>query len=131
MLKTIEIAKVILAEMFGITVESFDIKGRKAEAIEARRFLIYYLFTEWKMKISYIHPHMKAIKDHATAIYHRDKMKYLLIIEPLLVIKYQKFVDAMDGNGVSQLQKEVVKKIEKRSVISADISRLKKLIDEA
>lgn len=92
----IHIAKHMLADKFNIAVGDLDHnKSRKSEIVEARRFLMYFLFEELEMKKSRILDFVPTISNHATVIHHIKKMKELMELEKPLEKKYEDFRYAM------------------------------------
>ena len=82
----------MLAHKFDINIEDFDEnKTRKSKVIEARRFLMYFLFDELEMKKSRILDFIPAISNHATVLHHIKKMEELMELEKPLCKKYEDF----------------------------------------
>ena len=80
--KSIQMAKSVLCDIFGINSSHFEKHtSRSQHIIEARRFLIYYLFSECGIKHLHMKKHIPALKNHATSIYHYKKMKELMEME--------------------------------------------------
>mgnify|MGYP003647065854 FL=1 len=131
--KTIEIAKCTLADMFEIRKESFDVNNRKAPVIEAKRFLIYFLVNELGIKFLHIPNHIKSIKSHATAMHHFYKMIDLMDMkhESNTTLKYMKFKNMMVEKGMDKLERELIKQIDLKKVVTWNIKQLKNMINEA
>jgi len=132
--KTIEIAKCTLADIFNIRKEEFDRAiTRKANVIEARRFLIYFLVNELSFKFSDVPKVMKCITSHATAMHHFYKMMDWMEqkAEEETKIKYMNFKNLMIDKGMEKLEKELHKQFELRKVINWNIRQLKGMLNEA
>ena len=65
--------------------------NRKRDIIDARRFLIYYMYNELGIKYSHIKQHIIGMH-HATAIYQCRKLEDLLQVEKPLRKKYNEFI---------------------------------------
>ena len=130
--KTIEIAKLTLAEFFNIKKEEFDLKTRKRQVIEARRFLIYFMVSELGIKFNEVKNYLKSLKSHASAMHHYYKMMDLLSMkhERTLQQNYLNFKKSIKENGLGELEQELQKQMMAKREITLNIKQLKKLIDE-
>jgi len=130
--RTIEMAKCTLADIFNIRKEEFDKHiSRKKPVIEARRFLIYFLVDELGMKFSKVPQVMTSLTNHASIMHHFYKMMDLMELESDTRIKYVDFKNQILEKGLDKLEKELVKQIKMRKVISWNIKELERMIDEA
>ena len=118
--KTIQIAKITLADTFSVPVEIFEktYKGRQKNVVEARRFLVYFLRKE--LDITYI--------SHATVMHHYKKLDDFMKYEKHLKAKYDNFKSAMLTTGFDKLEKELNRQIDIRNSIDNNIKTLKNLI---
>jgi len=129
---TIEMAKCTLADIFNIRKEEFDKHiSRKKPVIEARRFLIYFLVDELGMKFSKVPQVMTSLTNHASIMHHFYKMMDLMELESHTRIKYVDFKNQILEKGLDKLEKELVKQMKMRKVISWNIKELERMIDEA
>ena len=132
MQKTIQIAKVTLADMFDIDVNNFEVHvTRKIAVVEARRFLIYFLVRELGIKFLHIKKYMPALTNHASAIHHFNKLDELMTIYPLIKAKYKKFKETMMVQGLEKLEIELNKQMNLKRTIEINIHTLKTLINES
>ena len=127
--RTIQMAKSVLADIFKINAIHFEKHiTRTSNVIEARRFLIYYLFKECGIK----HLHMKnfipALKNHATSIHHFKKMSELMGIEPPTRRSYENFQNKMEKDGHNILIKDYTTAIKELSIVQDRLELLKKMI---
>lgn len=130
--KTIEIAKCTLADMFSMHKADFDRSvTRKANVIEARRYLIYFLVDELSLKFVEVPKQMKCISTHASAIHHFYKMIDLMDNEEETKKKYLLFKNSMSTKGMYSLEKELVKLLDQRKLVNWNIKKLRKMINEA
>tara|TARA_R100001594_G_scaffold35124_2_gene64254 strand:+ start:82 stop:480 length:399 start_codon:yes stop_codon:yes gene_type:complete len=130
--KTIEIAKCTLADMFGFRKEEFDRSiTRKANVVEARRFLVYFLVNELNYKFINVPKAMGCITSHCTAVYHFYKMIDLMDTEENTQLKYMNFKNQMLEKGMEKLEKELYKQYQMRKTVNWNIKQLKQMIDEA
>ena len=131
--KTIEIAKCVLADMFDFRKDEFDRKiTRKRNVTEARRFLIYFLIDELKLKFSDIPKKMKCITSHATAMHHFYKMQNFMDLkhEKSTRIQYLEFKTMMVVKGMDRLENELKRQEELKHLCSINIEYLKKMLDD-
>jgi chromosomal replication initiation ATPase DnaA len=133
MIKTIEIAKCTLSDIFNIRREELNIRTRTQDVIEAKRYLIYFLVNELGMKFVEVPKYIKSIRSHATAMHHYYKMKDLLEMkhETKTQTQYIQFKNQVIEKGMDKLERELSKQIELKKVVSWNIKQLKGLIDEA
>lgn len=130
--RTIEIAKVTLADYFNIKKEEFETgKCRKRNIIEAKRFLIYFMVNELGVKFLYVSDHIPSLKSHATAMHHFYKMIDLMEFESNTKEKYDNFKKLMLSKGMNKLELELHRQIDVRNSINKNIKQLEKMIDEA
>ena len=64
---------------------------RKRDVIDARRFLVYYMYNELGIKYYHIKKYITGLH-HATAIYQCRKLEDLLQVEKPLRKKYNEFI---------------------------------------
>jgi len=130
--KTIEMAKCTLSEMFQIKRDDIDIRTRKREVVEARRFLIYFMIMELGIKFSFVPLYLKSIRSHASAMHHHYKMMDLLNMqhEKKLRSDYENFKSRILTDGLGELEQELNRQIILKREISNKIKQLKKMIDE-
>mgnify|MGYP003626142200 CR=1 FL=1 len=129
--KTIEIAKCTLADMFSMHKADFDRSvTRKANVIEARRYLIYFLVDELSLKFVEVPKQMKCISTHASAIHHFYKMIDLMDNEEETKKKYLLFKNSMSTKGMYSLEKELVKLLDQRKLVNWNIKQLKGMLNE-
>lgn len=133
MVKTIEIAKCTLADMFNIRREQLDYRTREQSVIEARRFLIYFMVQELEIKFYYIPNYLKSIKSHATAMHHYYKLRDLFEMkhEAKTKTKYIEFKNHVVEQGMGELERELNNQIEQRKIVNKKIKILKGMIDES
>tara|TARA_R110000744_G_scaffold177295_3_gene296046 strand:- start:332 stop:730 length:399 start_codon:yes stop_codon:yes gene_type:complete len=130
--KTIEIAKVTLADYFNINKDEFDTgRCRKRNIIEAKRFLIYFIVNELSVKFLYVSDHIRSLKSHATAMHHYYKMIDLMETEKATKEKYDNFKKLMLSKGMNKLEAELCRQIDVRNALNKNIKQLEKMIDEA
>lgn len=94
--------------MYGLDPKEItQMKGRKAELVEARRMFIYYLNKQKGIK----HYHMKKYIDgihHATSIYHCKTFENQLPIYDDLMIKYIQLLYQADKEQFWELHKNII-----------------------
>ena len=130
--KTIEIAKVTLADYFNINKNEFETgRCRKRPIVEAKRFLIYFMVNELGVKFLYVSGYMPSLKSHATAMHHFYRMIELMEFEDDTKEKYANFKKLMLSKGMNKLESELHRQIELRKSIEVNIEQLKTMIDEA
>lgn len=130
--KTIEIAKVTLADYFNINKNEFETgRCRKRPIVEAKRFLIYFMVNELGVKFLYVSDYMPSLKSHATAMHHFYRMIELMEVEDDTQQKYANFKKLMLSKGMNKLESELHRQIELRKSIEVNIEQLKTMIDEA
>ena len=130
--KTIEIAKVTLADYFNINKNEFETgRCRKRPIVEAKRFLIYFMVNELGVKFLYVSDYMPSLKSHATAMHHFYRMIELMEFEDDTKEKYANFKKLMLSKGMNKLESELHRQIELRKSIEVNIEQLKTMIDEA
>jgi len=127
--KSIQMAKSVLANMFGIDISHFDKHTtRSANVIEARRFLIYYLIHECGIRHLHMNIYIPALTNHATSIHHYNKMKSLMEVEKSTKETYQNFKNKMEKDGHSLLMKDYTQAIQDFKVIEERLQTLKNLL---
>ena len=130
--KTIEIAKCTLAYIFDIRKDEFDKQlSRMGGVSEAKRFLVYFLCKELGIKFYHIPKYMGCFTSHASAMHHYYKMIDLMELESKTRIKYIDFKNQMLEKGMDKLEKELLRQIEIRKVVTCNIKELKNMINEA
>lgn len=77
------------AEYFDLTYTEVVSASQKGNLAKARRYLVYYLQTEYNLGPSYIGKLLN--KDHSSAIYHFDKMKDELSVYSKVADDYNNF----------------------------------------
>tara|TARA_R100000963_G_C4627527_1_gene93395 strand:+ start:30 stop:335 length:306 start_codon:yes stop_codon:yes gene_type:complete len=89
-------ALVELSLMFDVNIEDIvNFKSRKANIIDARRFLIYYLYTTKRIPHYHMKQYIKGIH-HATSIYHCKIINNFFDINEPYRRKYFDFVYKTD-----------------------------------
>ena len=79
---TVRIAKFKLCDKFSVEFDDFEINtSRKANVIEARRFLIYFLVRELEVRPTHIKYFIPSIQNHGTALHHLKKMEDFMGLE--------------------------------------------------
>ncbi len=127
--KSIQMAKSALAEIFQINAIHFEQHtSRTTKVIEARRFLIYYLFSECGIKHLHMKKYVPALKNHATSIHHYKKMKELMDVEPETERSYDNFRAKMEKEGHNLLMKDYTKAIREMALVQERLETLKKMI---
>lgn len=127
--KSIQIAKSVLGNMFNIQTIHFEKHlSRSANINEARRFLIYYLFTECNIKHLHMKQYVPALQNHATSIHHFRKMSDLMEIENETKNLYSEFRTTMIEHGHSHLMKDYTNAVQDLAVIQNRLEKLKKMI---
>jgi|10_taG_2_1085330.scaffolds.fasta_scaffold00277_29 chromosomal replication initiation ATPase DnaA len=126
---TILKAKLILAQMFGIGKIHFEKhKSRKTNINEARRFLIYFLRKELNVTFTEICKYVPALTNHATAMHHHKRMKELLEVEAPILRKYEEFKETLLSDETLSIQREIIGLRNTRTNLTAQITKLKKLL---
>jgi len=74
---------------------------------------------------------MTSLTNHASIMHHFYKMMDLMELESHTRIKYVDFKNQILEKGLDKLEKELVKQIKMRKVISWNIKELERMIDEA
>ena len=127
--QTILRAKVILADKFNIESEHFEKNySRKKSVVEARRFLVYFLRTEFEYTYYEIIKFVPAFKTHASALHHFNNMEYLLEIEKPLKQMYKRFYDDVMGSNKQWIEQEIGDLTNGRKLINKQITKLKRLL---
>lgn len=127
--KSIQIAKSVLANMFKIETIHFEKHlSRSANINEARRFLIFYLYTECNIKHLHMKKYVPALTNHATSIHHFRKMTDLMEMEKGTKNLYTEFRTTMIDHGHSHLMKDYTNAVQDLAVIQNRLSTLKKMI---
>jgi len=113
----IDKAKMVLSDMYKVDLFYLENnKNRKANIVEARRFLIHYMYNEIGITFNGMKNHIKGLH-HATAIYHNNKIKELMEFEPKLRQNYQDFMiesnELKTLNIMLQAKRNVAKNIMK------------------
>tara|TARA_R110000824_G_scaffold258635_1_gene447585 strand:- start:5478 stop:5924 length:447 start_codon:yes stop_codon:yes gene_type:complete len=95
--------------------------NRKRDVIDARRFLVYYMYNE--LGIKYYHMDRYIIgMHHSTAIYQCNKLEDLFQVEKPLKKKYTKFIS--DSNNFDVLKTLIEIKKEEANHINREIYAL-------
>lgn len=127
--KSIQIAKSVLAKMFHISDKHFEKHtDRSASVAEARRFLVYFLVKELKIRYNHVKRFVPALTNHATAIYHFRKMEELMDVEWQTAKSYRLFRDKMEKEGHIHLVEDYHQAIDELTLIKEKIKNLKKLV---
>jgi len=127
--KSIQIAKSVLGNMFNIETIHFEKHlSRSANINEARRFLIYYLYSECNIKHLHMKQYVPALQNHATSIHHFRKMADLMEIENETKNLYAEFRTTMIDHGHSHLMKDYTNAVQDLAVIQNRLEKLKKMI---
>jgi len=93
---TVKMAKLKLCEKFNVKMEDFEKKtSRKANVIEARRFLIYFLVRDLEVRPSHVKWFIPSLQNHATALHHLKKMEHFMLNEIGKADEYLDFRDSM------------------------------------
>lgn len=89
----------ILCEMFNCKADQIvDMKSRKHNIIQAKRFLIYYLNRALNVKHNHMNKYIKNI-DHATSIHHVKKLDGFLEVDIVTKNDYSTFVNHLENNS--------------------------------
>ena len=127
--KSIQIAKSVLGNMFNIETIHFEKHlSRSANINEARRFLIFYLYTECNIKHLHMKKYVPALQNHATSIHHFRKMADLMEMEKDTKNLYDEFRTTMIEHGHSHLMKDYTNAVQDLAVIQNRLEKLKKMI---
>jgi hypothetical protein len=127
--KSIQIAKSVLGNMFKIETIHFEKHlSRSANINEARRFLIFYLYTECKIKHLHMKKYIPALQNHATSIHHFRKMSDLMEMEVNTRNLYDEFKTTMIEQGHSHLMNDYTNAVQDLAAIQNRLSTLKKMI---
>jgi len=93
-----DLAVSILSEMFNAKEHLIlDMKSRKHNIIQAKRFLIYYLNKALNVKHNHMNKYIKNI-DHSTSVYHVKKFSELLEFDKETIRDYTIFVNHLENN---------------------------------
>ena len=93
-----DLAVSILSEMFnGKKDQILDMKSRKRNIIQAKRFLIYYLHKALNVKHHHMNKYIKNI-DHSTSVYHVKKISDLLEFDKETIRDYKIFINHLENN---------------------------------
>ena len=88
----------ILCEMFNCQEDQIlDMKSRKHNIIQAKRFLIYYLHRALNVKHHHMNKYIKNI-NHATSIHHVKKLDGFLDFDISTKNDYKIFVNHLENN---------------------------------
>ena len=88
----------ILCEMFNCKADQIlDMKSRKHNIIQAKRFLIYYLNRALNVKHNHMNKYIKNI-DHATSIHHVKKLDNFLDFDKETIRDYEIFINHLENN---------------------------------
>ena len=88
----------ILSEMFNAKEHLIlDMKSRKHNIIQAKRFLIYYLNKALNVKHNHMNKYIKNI-DHSTSVYHVKKFSDLLEFDKETIRDYKIFINHLENN---------------------------------
>ncbi len=90
--KRIIMARKSLCKIFNVKAKFLRKNiNRKRDVIDARRFLIYYMYNELGIKYNQMKKHIIGMH-HATAIYQCRKLEDLLQVEKPLRKRYNEFI---------------------------------------
>jgi len=93
-----DLAVSILSEMFNAKEHLIlDMKSRKHNIIQAKRFLIYYLHKALNVKHNHMNKYIKNI-DHSTSVYHVKKFSDLLEFDKETIRDYKIFINHLENN---------------------------------
>ena len=95
--------------------------NRKRDVIDARRFLVYYMYNELGIRYSHMNRYIIGMH-HSTAIYQCNKLEDLLEMEKPLRKKYTKFIS--DSNNFDVLKTLIEIKKEEANHIKREIYAL-------
>ena len=85
-------ARESLCEIFNVKAKFLRRNiNRKKNVIDARRFLVYYMYNELQIKYNHIKKYIAGMH-HSTAIYQCKKLEDLLQVEKPLRKKYNEFI---------------------------------------
>ena len=93
-----DLAASILSEMFNCKKDQIlNMKSRKHNIIQAKRFLIYYLNKALNVKHNAMNKYIKNI-DHATSIHHVKKLDNFLDFDKETIRDYEIFINHLENN---------------------------------
>ena len=122
-------AKIILGDIFNIQTIHFENNtSRKKNIVEARRFLVYYLREYLQMNYSEINRKIPALSNHATALFHYNKMKTHLEIYSDTRRKYDIFHSKLNSENFSDIQQEMNRLINSRKDLNKQINSIRKIL---
>ena len=129
--KTVYIAKCVLAKMFGIDMEHFEIHtSRKSNVVEARRFLIYFLTHELQVKYDHVRRYIPSLTNHATAMHHYSKHCFMLGRYSTTRKLYREFRTKMIEEGSEFLAESIQDKSKQIRRLQTQITNLNTITDE-
>jgi chromosomal replication initiation ATPase DnaA len=97
-----------IALEFRVQPNDFLMMGsRKQNIIDARRFLIYYLYYHEGIKHNHMCEFIEGI-DHSTSIYHCNKIQELFSIERKLREKYIRILFNSDPDALIKLKRRIM-----------------------
>ena len=129
MKKIILRAKIILGDIFDIQLLHFEKNfSKKKNVVEARRFLIFYLREHVQLNYGQMKQHIPAISNHATAIFHYNKMKNNLEIYSDVRQKWDVFYSKLNSDCFDDIQKEFTKLISDRQDLNRQINSIRKIL---
>ena len=89
---TVLLAKVKLCNKFNVKLDDFEKKTtRRANVIEARRFLIYFLKKQCNVRALHIQWFVPSLTHHATILHHLKKMDDFILNEKGKCDDYESF----------------------------------------
>ena len=119
----------ILAEMFNMKLIHFESNtSRKADVVEARRFLTYFLVKELEVKYTEVKRYIPAIGNHATALHHVKLLTRYLQVEMPTLRKYEEFKETLLNDEGTYVEKEISVLKGQKTIITKQINKLKNLI---
>lgn len=122
-------AKIILGDIFDIQLLHFEKNfSKKKNVVEARRFLIYYLREHVNLKYNEIKKHIPAVSNHATALFHHNKMKNNLEIYSDVRHKWDVFYSKLNSDCFEDIQKEFTRLISDRQDLNKQINSIRKIL---
>lgn len=97
-----------IALEFKVQPNDFLMMGsRKQEVVDARRFLIYYLYNNEGIKHNHMCEFVEGI-DHSTSIYHCNKIQELFSIERRLREKYIRILFKANPDALIKLKRRIM-----------------------
>ena len=115
--------------MFDCNINIFETNYTRAKnVVEARRFLVYFLYNELDIKYTDIPRFIPAITNHATAIHHCKKLEWYLDKEPRTEKYYLQFKEMVISDDLCSVEKEIKQLEIQRKIIKKQITKLKQLI---